>query len=182
MIPNHLQLLFSADQIAEKVKELGDSITEWAEQCVSLYGSDIILVPILRGGLLFSSDLMRKIKVSVEVAPLTVSSYSSVKNNTPHISVSLSDLGTNVDGRTILLVDDICDSGRTLSVLSEKLHLMGVREIRSAVLIHRLISNTLCTPSYIGFPYEGMEWLVGYGLEDRGRFRNLDAVYKIVSG
>jgi hypoxanthine-guanine phosphoribosyltransferase len=76
-------------------------------------------------------------------------------------------------------MDDICDSGRTLAVLSEKLQLAGAAEVVSAVLIYRKALSVMHEPRWKGFVYDGPEWFVGYGMEDSGRWRNMTSVYRI---
>jgi hypoxanthine phosphoribosyltransferase len=178
-VPERFALVYDEKKIEQALARLGTEIGEWASQVQDRTGRDVICVPIMRGGLFFAADLMRRIDGSVEVYPITTSSYSSQTNNVPHLEVKVDVSSLDIKGRSILVIDDICDSGRTLAVLSEKFALAGVDELRSVVLIQRQLDKIIHQPSYVGFKYTGDEWFVGYGMEDSGRWRNLPSVYKI---
>ncbi|RME59244.1 MAG: phosphoribosyltransferase [Candidatus Dadabacteria bacterium] len=179
MIPANFKLIYSAQQIKEKVEELGQKISLWAEEIWKDSHSDLLAVPVLRGGIFFFSDLVRKISYSVEIAPVRCWSYRSDVNaeQLSEINVNLEDLPAA--GRSILLVDDICDSGQTLETLTSLLKGKGAREVRSAVLIKRECEESRFNPDYVGFYYKGSEWFVGYGMEDCNRWRNLADIYVI---
>jgi hypoxanthine phosphoribosyltransferase len=135
----------------------------------------------MRGALYFAADLTRALNCSVEVQPVRSVSYSAqeVGVQLPYIQFELFEL--NPAGRDILLIDDICDSGRTIDTLSKQLLDQGARSVRSAVLIHRISPNNLpFSPTWECFRYNGPEWFVGYGMEELDRFRNLPAVHMIV--
>ena len=84
-----------------------------------------------------------------------------------------------IRGRSVLLVDDICDSGVSLRALTQHLKHIGAREVRSAVLIRRAIENSAFTPEWVGFHHKGPEWFVGYGMDDSDRWSNLPDIYVI---
>jgi hypoxanthine phosphoribosyltransferase len=84
-----------------------------------------------------------------------------------------------VKGRVVLVIDDICDSGGTLQELERYLIAAGAREVRTVVLIRRLLDRPTFVPCWVGFEFTGLEWFVGYGMEDGNRWRNLPAVYTI---
>lgn len=179
MIPANFKLQYSAEQTAAAVERMGGEITAWAEEVWKSSHTDIIAIPVLRGGLFFFADLVRKIEQSVEIAPVRTWSYTSTEN-----AVQRAEVGVNIDevpsrGRSILLVDDICDSGRTLRVLKKALLEAGAFEVRSAVLIKRMLDEATFDPDWVGFEYRGPEWFVGYGMEDCGRYRNLPGTYII---
>lgn len=90
--------------------------------------------------------------------------------------------GLAVKGRVVLVVDDVCDSGRTLEALERDLMERGAREVRTVVLIRRLLDRPSFVPCWIGFEYKGPEWFVGYGMDDGQRWRNLPAVHIIKRG
>ena len=180
-VPERFKLVYDDRKIDQALERLGNEIGEWAAEVRSATGKDIICVPVMRGGLFFAADLMRRVGTSVEVYPITTSSYSSDRNNVPHLQVRVDANALDTKGRSVLVIDDICDSGRTLAVLSEKFALAGVEELRSVVLIQRQMEKIIYEPKYVGFHYNGDEWFVGYGMEDSGRWRNLSAVYKIIN-
>lgn len=178
-IPERFELIYSEAQIQDCVSRLGADIQTWVKEAETKTKKDVVCIPIMRGGFYFAADLMRRFTSSVELAPITTSSYSSATNNTPHITVQVDTRSLDVNGRAVLLMDDICDSGRTLAVLCEKLQLAGASEVLSAVLIYRKTSKVMHDPRWKGFTYDGPEWFVGYGMEDSGRWRNLTSVYRI---
>ena len=77
----------------------------------------------------------------------------------------------------VVIVDDICDTGSTLARLVRVLNDLGAREVKTAVLIHRVMKDPKFTPDWAAFKYEGPEWFVGYGMDDRNHYRNLQNVY-----
>jgi hypoxanthine phosphoribosyltransferase len=180
-IPQHFSLTFSSQQIVAVCERLGQAITPWARQVTEQSGRDIVAVPILRGGLFFFADLVRAISTSVEVAPLQTSFYEEGQNNVVrHNGGHLPSSVSHFHKRSVLLVDDICDSGQTLASLKPHLLAAGATEVRSAVLIRRLPAPAeSIVPDWVGFDYQGPEWFVGYGMEDSGRWRNLPNVYVI---
>ncbi len=180
-LPDSYELQYSREQLRSVVEKVGREVTPWAKEVQEKTGQDLVVVPVMRGGMFFCADLVREIKTSVEITPVTTSSYSSKSNATPFLEVRVDFKGADFLGRSVLVVDDICDSGRTLIVLGEKLKLAGAKDVQAAVLIHRLTEKHLYQPRWSGFEYKGDEWFVGYGLEDMSRWRNLDSVYKILS-
>jgi hypoxanthine phosphoribosyltransferase len=177
MLPDRFKKLYSQSEIATSLARLGSEITPWAEATFQSTGRDVIGIPILRGGLFFYADLVRAIGHSVEVAPVRTWSYDTeTKSINKNMEMHLDDI--DPVGRAILLVDDICDSGRTMALLSEEFKQRGASEVKTAVLVRRDLQGTF-VPDYIGFQFNGPEWLVGYGMEDNDRYRNLPDVYTI---
>lgn len=179
LVPDHFSPLYSAHAIREAVAAVGRDITQWARELWSESGQDIVAVPVLRGGIIFFGDLVRAVHHSMEVAPGRAWGYEVGVNGVQSNRLRLDIDSIPAEGRSVLLVDDICDSGRTLAAMSERLLERGAREVRSAVLIRRLINDPAYTPTWSAFDYGGEEWFVGYGMEDGERWRNLPGVYII---
>lgn len=158
---------------------MGHEISSWAEQVRRGSNSDLVAIPVLRGGIFVFADLVRYISSSVHISPAQSWAYRSGENNVVRDQVSVNLEAVPAQGRHVLVIDDICDSGRTLKVLTESLRGMGALEVRSAVLIRRKVEPEVFVPEYVGFNYNGPEWFVGYGMDDAERFRNLDSVYTI---
>jgi hypoxanthine phosphoribosyltransferase len=182
MIPSNFKLQYSEQDIGSAVSRMGDEISNWAEVVWKESHTDLIAIPVLRGGIFFFADLVRKIRHSVEISPVQTWAYSSTEN-----AVQRSEIRVSIDqvpsrGRSILLIDDICDSGRTLAALKEALLNAGAHDVRAAVLIRRVMEEQCFSPDWSGFEYRGHEWFVGYGMEDCGRWRNLPATYIIAQG
>jgi hypoxanthine phosphoribosyltransferase len=178
-VPAKFEQLHNPAQIQDRVAQLGAEIAPWVSTLQQRTKLDVVCIPVMRGGFFFAADLMRSIPHSLELCPVTTSSYSSASNDTPHLTVQVDIRGVEVQGRGVLIVDDICDSGRTLAVLCEKLQLVGAQEVQTVTLIQRKTDRILHAPKWVGFQYDGPEWFVGYGMEDAGRWRNLTSVYRI---
>jgi hypoxanthine phosphoribosyltransferase len=134
----------------------------------------------MRGGLFFGCDLARAITTSLEILPVRVQGYSLEEINEPEPTLKFDLFEAEVSGRALLLVDDICDSGRTLKALKSELEDRGASTIKAAVLIRRESEGNIhLLPDYVGFNYAGSEWFVGYGMDDLDRYRNLNDIYVI---
>jgi hypoxanthine phosphoribosyltransferase len=178
-IPAHFSPVFSEKEIAARIKVLGEEITSWCEGVWRDSHTDVLVLPVLRGGIFFFADLVRSVRTSVEVAPIRTAAYELGVNGVQRdtVSVNLEDLA--VKGRVVLVVDDVCDSGKTLEALEKVLIERGAREVRTAVLVRRLLDKPSFVPCWSGFQYQGPEWFVGYGMDDNERWRNLPSVYII---
>lgn len=178
-IPAHFSIKFSQREIEQRVKVLGDEIGSWCKGVWQDSHTDVLAIPVLRGGIFFFADLVRAIPASVEIAPVTTESYEVGVNNVQRSEVAIYAEKLAVKGRVVLVVDDVCDSGRTLEELEKALMARGAREVRTAVLVRRLLDRPTFVPCWSGFQYEGPEWFVGYGMDDSERWRNLPGVYII---
>lgn len=181
-IPSHFSPKFSRSQIQAAVDRLGAEITEWALEVWRSSHSDVVAIPILRGGLFFFADLVRAIETSVYIAPAQTWGYVPAANAVQSDQVRVNIENVPAKGRSILLVDDICDSGKTLEALKAALLEKGATSVKSAVLIRRVLEKQHATPDWVGFEYHGDEWFVGYGMEDSDRWRNLPDVHIIQHG
>lgn len=178
-IPSHYKLAYTEFEISQVESTLGVMISEWAKDVWQQTETDVLAIPVLRGGIFFYANLMPKVTWSVEMAPARTRAYEQAMNNVQRERVEVNIDGVDVSGRSVLLVDDICDSGRTLKILTEYLKEKGAREVRTAVLIKRVHDKCVFDPDYVGFEYHGPEWFVGYGMEDRNRWTNLPSIYTI---
>jgi len=179
-IPSHYTLKYSQVAIEHQVTRIAGEIEQWCRE-VSDTG-DVLVIPILRGGVYFFADLTRRIGCSVEMAPGRARAYEEGKNASARSEVYISLDGVSVSGRHVLFVDDICDSGRTLDKLVAYTLAQGAETVRSAVLIRRTLSTGGFTPDWVGFEFEGSDWFVGYGMDDRSRYSNLSQIYTIKPG
>jgi hypoxanthine phosphoribosyltransferase len=179
LIPANFSCTYTEREITERIVELGRDISSWCAGVWRESHTDVLVLPVLRGGIFFFADLVRQIKASVEIAPVTAVAYRAGKNGIQKDEVELTVDSLAVKGRVVLVVDDVCDSGRTLEALETTLTKMGAREVRTAVLVRRLLDKPSFVPCWVGFQYPGTEWLVGYGMDDSERWRNLPGVYVI---
>lgn len=173
-LPNYLTPIYTREQISQVVAKLGKEITSWIGE-----DEHVISVPILRGSIFFFADLLREIDVSLEISPVRTWGYIPGQNDLLSEDLKLNLYDLDVKDKRILLVDDLCDSGRTLQALSEAITTLGAREVKSAVLIQRIFEDQCFQPDFTGFHYQGSEWFIGYGMEDQERYRNLPDIYLI---
>lgn len=177
-VPSNFHPAFNAGQIAERTDLLGREIGEWARGVQERTAADVLAVPVLRGAVFFFCDLVRKMGTSVEMAPIKTCGYDPSKNMpADEIMIDLEDVAA--ERRSVLLIDDVCDSGRTLKKVQDAFVKAGAHEVKTAVLIRRVIENPPMIPDWVGFEYKDPYWFVGYGMDDCDRWRNLPDVYII---
>ncbi len=158
--------LFSAEQIQTRIQEMGIEITR------DYAGREPLLVGVLKGACVFVSDLMRAIDLPLAVEFMAISSYGSQTRSSGEVRI-IKDLDTPVEGRDILVVEDIVDTGLTLSYLLASLHTRGARSVRLAALLDKWERRERPVQiDYLGFRIPDA-FVVGYGLDYAERYRNL---------
>jgi hypoxanthine phosphoribosyltransferase len=160
---------FGAPEIARRVNELGEEIT------AAYPDGHLLVLGLLKGSFVFLADLVRQIRRPLQVDFLVASSYGDAKESSGTVNL-VYDPETVLEGKNILLVEDIVDSGRTLSRLVDVLQTRGPKSIEICALLHKHIATELRYPTrFIGFdaPHE---FLVGYGLDHAEDFRHLPYV------
>ena len=161
-----LKTLISEDEIAAKVKEMGAQITK------DYQGSNLMLVTVLKGAVVFLADIMRKIDVPAEIDFMVVSSYGAGVKSSGVVKI-VKDLDVPLAGKDILIIEDILDSGLTLSYIKELLTSRGPKSIRIATLLDKPDRRKVdLTADYIGFTVPD-EFVIGYGLDYDEKYRNL---------
>ena len=161
-----LRVLLSEDEIREKVRELGGKIT------ADYKNSNLMLVTVLKGAVVFLADLLRQIDVPAEIDFMVVSSYGSGVKSSGVVKI-VKDLDVPLAGKDILIVEDILDSGLTLSYIKELLESRGPRSIRIATLLDKPSRRKVdLQADYIGFSVPD-EFVIGYGLDYDEKYRNL---------
>ncbi|MFZ0625578.1 MAG: hypoxanthine phosphoribosyltransferase [Acidimicrobiia bacterium] len=161
--------LITAEEIDEKLAELGRQITQ------DYQGQDLLLVGVLRGAFMVMADLARHVDLPVEFDFMAVSSYGASTQTSGVVRI-LKDLDEEIDGRHVLIVEDIIDSGLTLSYLMKSLRVRKPASLEiAALLLKEGIQRVPIDVKYVGFPI-GPEFVVGYGLDYAGKYRNLPYV------
>src|SRR5437763_3835686 len=163
----NLEVLFSEDQISSRIRELGDQIT------ADYSGKDLVLVSVLKGSCVFLADLMRVIDLRLTIDFMSVSSYKDGTRSTGDVEI-LKDLSNPIRGKEVLVVEDIIDTGLTLSRLLDILGSRGANSIKLASFLDKpepRIKKELSI-DYTGFVVPN-KFVVGYGLDAAGRYRNL---------
>jgi hypoxanthine phosphoribosyltransferase len=164
--PN-LEVLFTEEQIAARIKELGREITrEYA-------GKELVLVSVLKGSCVFLADLMRSIDLKLTIDFMSVSSYKDQTRSTGDVEI-LKDLSNPIRDKNVIVVEDIIDTGLTLSRLLEILGSRGANSIKLAAFLDKPEPRikTHFNIDYTGFVIPN-QFVVGYGLDAAGRYRNL---------
>ena len=163
------KILISEEQLAAKVAELGAAIS-WDYE-----GKKLMILGVLKGSVGFMADLLRHITIPVEMDFMAVSSYGAGVKTTGVVKI-LKDLDRLIEGYHVLVVEDILDSGMTLSYLTELLRDRGPASVRIATLLDKPERRKVdIAPDYVGFTVPD-EFVVGYGLDYAELYRNLPYV------
>ncbi len=164
------RILVTQQQIADRVSEMANEISA---ELMSLEGdSEIVLLPIMTGSVIFVADLMRQLPMRLRIDVVTVSSYTGLSKKSQ--GARLRDkIPESIRGQHVLVIDDILDSGSTIRLIRSELENLGVRSMRSCMLLRKTIPSAMATPcEYVGFDIPD-EFVVGYGLDYNGYYRNL---------
>lgn len=160
------RILFTEEDLANRVREMGAQITE------DYAGEEIVVISVLRGAAIFMADLVREIKLPLEMDYMAISSYGNGAKSSGVVRI-LKDLTSSVEGRHVLIAEDILDSGLTLRYLIKNLESRGPKSIQVATLLRKDTPNQADIECrYVGFECPD-EFIVGYGLDYAERYRNL---------
>lgn len=160
------EILVAADDLERRVAELGAEISRDYE------GKDLVMIGVLKGAVLFLADLMRSLEVPCEIDFMAVSSYGSSTDSSGVVRI-LKDLDDSIEGRDVLLVEDIVDSGLTLHYLLKSLGSRNPRSLEVCALLTKPDRRRVDLPiRYVGFEIAN-RFAVGYGLDHGQRYRNL---------
>lgn len=164
--PDIQDILYSEDTLRERIAELGAAISRDYE------GRSVLLVAVLRGAALFIADLAREISVPVELDFMAVSSYGSSTKSSGVVRI-LKDLDETIDGRDVIVVEDILDTGLTLKYLLKNLASRKPASLEVVTLLSKEGKQRVpISCKYVGFVCPD-EFVVGYGLDYAERYRNL---------
>lgn len=169
---NHvIRVLFDADTIARRIEALAGEIK-------GSHPEDLLVIAILRGSFIFAADLVRALHrtgLAPSVEFMQLASYHSGMSSSGQVTV-VKDIDNNVDGRDVLLIDDILESGRTLAFAKDLLIARGAKRVMSAVLIEKPIQRAVqFKAEFVGFTAPD-KFLVGYGMDVAHKFRQLPFV------
>jgi hypoxanthine phosphoribosyltransferase len=160
--------LYTAEQIAARVVELGQKITaDHAE-----HGNDLVLVGVMKGSIIFLSDLCRSIDLACTLDLIAIASYGDETKTSGVVQIT-SDLSRPIEGKNVIIVEDIVDTGLTVAYLIENLRTRQPRSLQVCALLHKPERAIQEVPiDYLGFTIPN-EFVVGYGLDYAQRYRNL---------
>ena len=161
-----LKVLFSREQIAARVAELGRQIS------VDFAGEPVVLIGVLKGAAIFLSDLSRQLDLDATFDFIAVSSYGNQKKNSGEVKLQ-KDVDQSMEGKNVILVEDILDTGLTMSYLKKLILAHHPRSFRIAALLDKKCRRVQpIYADYAGFEI-GDEFVVGYGMDYAERYRNL---------
>ena len=165
-----MQRLIEADAIDARVREMASEIEATYPQ-----GEEIHLVGVLKGGFLFMADLIRAMSARVTVDFIAVSSYAQSKKSSGEVRL-VKDLDSGLEGRNVIIVEDIVDTGLTLTYLQDILRARAPKTLRTACLLSKPSRRVVdVIVDYIGFTIED-RFVVGYGLDYAEKYRNLSYI------
>jgi hypoxanthine phosphoribosyltransferase len=163
------EILVPADDLARRVRELAADISR------DYAGRDLVLIGVLKGAVFFLSDLMRHLEVPCEVDFMAVASYGSATKSSGVVRI-LKDLDAAIEGRDVLIVEDIVDSGLTLQYLLRNLGARNPRSLEVCALLTKPERRKVDLPTrYVGFEIPD-RFAIGYGLDHMEHYRNLPYV------
>lgn len=170
-----LRVLITREQIAAKVAQIGERIT------ADFAGESLMLIGVLKGAAIFLADLARQINLDTTFDFLAVSSYGSARQQSGEVRL-VKDIDLPIEGRNIILVEDILDTGLTLTFLLSMLQARRPKSLKVAALLDKISRRTEPVHGdYVGFAIPD-EFVVGYGLDFAEQYRNLPDICVLESG
>jgi hypoxanthine phosphoribosyltransferase len=169
------RVLIDEDRLQERIAELGSDVS------VDYEGRDLLLVGVLKGAVFFMADLMRHLTMPCEIDFMAISSYGAATDSSGVVRI-LKDLDINIEGRDVLVVEDIIDSGLTLSYLMRNLEAREPASLEICALMTKPERREIEVPvRYVGFEIPN-RFVIGYGLDFAERYRNLPYVAVLEPG
>ena len=166
------EVLFSNSDIKNRISELGREITK------DYKGKNLLLVSVLRGGVIFLSDLIKEIDLPLSIDFMSISAYGINGASTGVVRIT-KDLDESIEGKDVLIVEDIIDTGLTISYLLRNLKSRFPNSLEICTLLDRDIRRIAdINIKYIGFKI-GEKYIVGYGMDYKQKFRNLQSIYEL---
>lgn len=163
------EVLLTEEEITTRVKELGEEISK------DYQGKDLLLVGILKGAVIFMAELCKNIDLPITIDFMAVSSYGNSSRSTGEVKI-VKDLDFSVEGKDVLIVEDIIDTGLTLAYLTDNLRKRGANSVRIVTLLDKPDRRNIeVKVDYLGFSIPD-EFVIGYGLDYAELYRNLPFV------
>ena len=166
------QTLIPSAKLQERVKEMAHTISQ------DYQGRTLCVVGVLKGSFIFLADLVRGLSLPCEIEFIGVSSYEGMQS-TGHVRIS-NDLSQDIEGKDVLLVEDIIDTGTTIDYLIKTFKVRGPRSLKVCCLLSKPEAHTVSlTVDYVGFEIS-REFVIGYGLDYNGLYRNLPDLIQVL--
>ena len=163
-------ILFTSEQIQDKVIEIAHYI-----DFKHTVDDNVVMICVLNGGFMFFSDLVKNMSTDIEVDFIRAKSYNGQDQGVVHI---LKDIETDIEGKDVYIVDDFYDTGKTLYRILEHLSTLNPKSLQMVTLLTRDISPIPDYPHITGFMIRD-QWVVGYGMDNNSKERNLDYIYAL---
>jgi hypoxanthine phosphoribosyltransferase len=164
------KVLISEEQLDEKIKELGEQLSN------DYKGKDVLFICVLKGAIMFMSDLSKKMTIPMEMDFMAVSSYGASTKSSGIVKI-IKDLDTSIEGRHVVIIEDIIDTGLTLSYLVKILENRKPASLKVCTLLDKPARRTVdIKPDYCGFTIEDY-FVVGYGLDYDEKYRNIPYIF-----
>lgn len=165
------RILIDRDSIADRVEQLGERLVHDLAPVAD--AGNLVVMPVMTGSIFFTADLVRHLPLAFRILPITLSSYPGTSTSSLGHVEQVTAMPPDLEGRTVLVIEDILDSGRTLKYLNDALLAAGAGDIRACVLL-RKDTTRACEVDcgYVGFDIPD-DFVVGYGLDYDGLYRNL---------
>lgn len=168
MHPDCLEIVYTQEQLTKRVAELGEQLT------ADYRGKDLLVIGLLKGSLIFMSDLIRAMDVDMTIDFMVVSSYGDSTTTSGNIKINL-DIKRDLKGKHVLLVEDILDTGTTLSFIRDLIRLRHPESVKICTLLDKdkvVARKVDIQADYVGFPVDD-RFIIGYGLDYAQKYRNL---------
>lgn len=163
------EVLLTEEQIQQRVRELAEQIS------ADYQGKDLLLVCVLKGGILFLTDLMRQLDIPHAIDFMAISSYGAGTESSGVVRI-LMDLNTSIEGKNVLIVEDIVDTGYTLDYILRNLSTRRPASLKVCALLNKPSRRQVDVPiHYVGFDIPN-KFVIGYGLDFGEKYRNLPFV------
>lgn len=176
MQKHHVEVLISEQKVRSRIVELGEQITAFYQQ---KQVDKLIVVGLLRGSFMFMADLVRELKLPVEIEFMTTSSYGSGMTTNHDVKIT-QDLNGDIKGEHVLIVEDIIDTGYTLEKVRAILNLREPESLAICTLLDKPSRREVQVPvEWVGFEIPD-EFVVGYGIDYAQQYRNLGFIGKVV--
>lgn len=165
-----VNILISKDQINERIEELGIEISK------DYIDKKLYVLSLLRGSFIYTADLVRQITVPTKIGFMTTSSYGNNEESQGLVNI-VNDIPDNISGFDVLIVDDIVDTGLTMSFVKEHVKSLGATSVKTCVLLNKIERRKLTiTPDYCCFEIPDL-FVVGYGLNYGDYYRNIPYIF-----
>lgn len=169
------EVLISEEEIALRIEALGKAITKDFEN------QDLVVICVLKGAFMFCSDLIKKINLPIKLEFISLSSYGDSTHSSGNVRLEM-DITANIEGKNVLIVEDIVDSGLTIKTLMDMLSVRKPKTVKLASLLFKPVKlKHNVKIDYLGFEIED-KFVIGFGLDYAGRYRELPYIGVLNAG